>query len=173
MNDNLRSLKEAIHIRNEFNRIAAPILEHYKEASKPFIGKKIDTQKGLASKFADALKFDRDAIEVKPIAGAKYAKIHHVSAGASYNDLTVRISLCFGDHRGTGCIYEERGFWFGKIENQILISVNDDCKISDTVLDFNEELEKIKAFRALEKLAEEAEEKILINREAYKYLKDF
>jgi hypothetical protein len=169
--DTLRSLKEAIHIRNEFNRIAGPILEHYKTVSKEFIGKKIETLKGLTSKFYDAVQFDRDTIEVKPIEGSKWANLQSAQVTTSYNDLTLRISLCFGDHKGTGCVYEERTFWFGKVENSILISINEDCKASDQILDFETELAKIKKFRELEKLAELAQDKILINKEAYKYLR--
>lgn len=170
--DNLKTLRNAVHIRNEFNRIAAPIVEFIKDASRPFIGKKIDTQKGLAAKYAEAIKFDRESVDVKPIPGTKWAKLQYANVQNSYGDLRVEISICFSDGVN-GCVYESRSYYFGKTEGDILKSINEDCKVSDTVLDFDTELAKIKKFRELEKLAEQAEDKILINREAYKYLKDF
>jgi hypothetical protein len=167
--DSLTGLKNAIHIKNEYNRIAAPILEHVKTVCKQFIGKKIDTQKGLSSKLYDALKFDYKTIEVKPIDGAKWAGVHYVSVQNSYNDLKVEISLCFSDGT-TGCTYEKRTWYFGKTENGILISVDDNYKVDINPIDFDTEVKAILKFNELEKELERAKEKIRIGRETYQYL---
>jgi hypothetical protein len=168
--DNLNRLKNAIHIRNEYNRIAAPILEHVMNVSKQFIGKKIDTLKGLTAKYSEAIKIDRDSIDVKPLPGTKWAKAHFISVQNSYNDLRIEISLCFSDG-SNGCTYESRSFYFGKTENQILVSINEDCKVSNEVLNFETELLKIKTLRKLEKQVEQVQDQILIGREAYQYLR--
>lgn len=168
--ENLKDLSDAIHIQNEYRRVAAPIVEHLKEVSKQFIGKKIDTLKGLSSKFAEAIIIDTASIEVKPLPYAKWANVRHLYVRNSYNDLSVKISLCFSDGK-TGCTYEERSWYFGKTENGVLISINDDCKVEILNLDFETELAKIKKFRELEKQMEKAQEKILINREVYKYIR--
>lgn len=165
----LRGLENAIHIQNEYYRIAGPILEFIKGECKNFIGKKIKTQKGLSQRLLDATKFDRESIEVKPINGAKWARVHYVALSCSYNDLSVEISLCFSDG-GTGCTYEKRSWYFGKAQDDVLVSVDDDYKVPTTVLDFDTELKAIEAYRKAEKLAEAAEEQINIGREAYKYI---
>jgi hypothetical protein len=169
MNSRLQELKNAIHIQNEYFRVAGPILEHVKEQAKKFIGKKIETQTGLGSKFSEALKIDRDSIEVKPLEGAKYAHVHYVVPSCSFNSLSIEISLCFSDGK-TGAVYEKRSWYFGKTENGILVSIDENCKAPTRVLDFETEVKSIKLFREAEKLAEEAEERININREAYRYL---
>jgi hypothetical protein len=168
--DSLTGLKNAIHIKNEYNRIAAPILEHVKNVSKQFIGKKIDTQKGLSSKFYDALKFDYKSINVKPVDGAKWANVHYVSTTCSYTDIKVEISLCFSDGT-TGCTYEKRTWYFGKTDGQgILLSVDENYKVDIDPIDFETELKAILKFRELEAQMERAKDKIRIGRETYQYL---
>nr|WP_288837882.1 hypothetical protein [uncultured Flavobacterium sp.] len=170
MNSAFKSLKKAIHIQNEYFRIAGPILEQVKESSKEFIGKKVVTQKGLSSKYYDAVKIDYRNIKVKPIPGATFANVHHVSVRDSYDNLHVEISVCFGEPTVPGCVYESRTWYFGKTENGILTTIHEDVKVPTTVLDYDTELAAIKKFRELEKHADEAEEKINIHREAYKYI---
>jgi hypothetical protein len=169
MNSRLKGLANAIHIHNEYYRVAGPILEHIKQVCKQFIGKKIKTQKGLSSKLYEATKIDKASIEVKPLPSTKWANLHYVSLSCDYNDLSVEISLCFSDGT-TGCTYEKRSWYFGKADGEILVSIDDSYKVPTTVLNFEQELAAIKEFRRLEKLAEAAEEKINIGREAYKYI---
>lgn len=169
MKAELKNLKNVIHTHNEYYRVAAPILEHIKEVCKQFIGKKIETQKGLSAKFYEAIKINRETIDIKPIPGAKWANLHFTGVKNSYNDLSVEISLCFSNG-DTGCTYEARSWYFGKTENGILVSINDNYKVPVSILDYETELAAIKEFRKLEKLAETAEEKINVNREAYKYI---
>lgn len=170
MNNRLKSLSNAIHMRNEFNRVAAPIVEFVKEQSKPFIGKKIGTLKGLAAKYAEAVHIDRDKHKVNPLPGTKWAKMHLTYTSVSYGDVQIKISICFSDG-STGCTYRDRTFYFGKIDDdQKLISINEDCKPDSRVLEYDTELAKIKTFRELEKKAEDAKDEILIDREAYQYI---
>lgn len=172
MDSRLQHLKEAIHIRNEFNRIAFSIVEQIKEGSKPFIGKKINTQKGLSDKYRDVVKFDinaMEAIKVNPVPGTKWARVHLAFASISYDDLVVKVSICFAKNP-TGCVYEERNFYIGKVENSVLVSINDECNVDQTVLDYETELAKIKKFRELEAEAEKAKQEILVNSDAYQYL---
>lgn len=167
--DSVTGLKRAIHIHNEYQRIAAPILEHIKEVCKQFIGKKVNTQKGLSSKLSEALKYDYKSIEVKPVDGAKWAHVHYVSVQCCYHDIQVEISLCFSNGT-TGCTYEKRTWYFGKTENDILISVNDDYKVEVKPIDFDQEVNAILKFRELEEAMEQAKDKIRIGRETYQYL---
>lgn len=153
-------LKKVIHIQNEYQRIAAPILEHVKNVSKQFIGKKIDTQKGLSSKFYDALKFDYKTINVKPVDGAKWAHVHYVNVNCSYTDIQVEISLCFSNG-DTGCTYEKRTWYFGKTDGQgNLLSVDDNYKVDIDPIDYEQEKQAILKFNELEKELERAKEKI-------------
>lgn len=168
MKTDIQTLKDAIFIHNEYKKIATPILEHIKKVCTNFIGKKIDTQKGLSAKFADAIKIDRESIKVNPLPGTKWANLHFLHVRNSYNDLSVEISLCFSDG-STGCTYEKHSYYFGKTENGVLLSVNNDCEVYQVTLDFDTELAKIKKFRELEKMAEDARDKILVSRDVYKY----
>lgn len=168
--DSLTGLKRAIHIQNEYQRIASPILEHVKEVCKQFIGKKVDTQKGLSAKLSEALKYDYKQIEVKPVDGAKWAQVQYVSVTCSYTDIKVEISLCFSDG-STGCSYEKRTWYFGKTDGQgLLLSVNEDYKVEVNPIHFETELKAILKFRELEEEMERAKEKIRIGRETYQYL---
>lgn len=174
--DNLKDLSDAIHKLNEYRRVARPILARIKELSKPFVGKKIQTLQGLSSKFNEAIKAEYETLKatvVKPLPYAKWASIHAIYVENRYNDLQVKISVCFSNG-STGCSYEERTFYFGKVENGVLTEIKADsdpsCQISDMVLDYDTELAKIKEFRRLEKQAENAQDKILVNREVYKYI---
>lgn len=168
--DSVTGLKRAIHIQNEYQRIASPILEHVKQVCKQFIGKKVDTQKGLSSKLSEALKYDYKQIEVKPVDGEKWAQVHYVSVTCRYTDIQVEISLCFSDGT-TGCTYEKRTWYFGKTDGQgTLLSVNDDYKVEINPIDFEQEVKAVLNFRELEKAMEEAQSKIRIGRETYQYL---
>jgi hypothetical protein len=166
--DSTTGLKKLIHIQNEYQRIAAPILEHVKTVCKPFIGKKVDTQKGLASKLSEALKFDYSAIDVKPIAGAQWAKVQYVSVSCNYTDIQVEISLCFGNGT-TGCTYEKRTWYFGKTDGHgNLLSINDECIVEVDPIDYNTEVKAIIKFSELEKQLDEAKQKIRT-----RYVSDF
>lgn len=169
MEKHYKELQNAIHIRNEFNRVAAPIVEHAKEISKKFIGKKINTQKGLSEKFRSAFNFDHKSIQVTPIEGARWANVSRVYMSNSYSDLQIEIQLCFSDGT-TGCTYESRTYYFGKTQNDVLVSINDDCKVSSEVLDYITELNAIITFRELEKAMENAKDKIRIGSEVYQYI---
>jgi hypothetical protein len=68
-----KELKNAIHVRNEYNKVAAPVVEYAKEIAKQFIGKKIETQKGISEKLRSMFNFDKTSIAVTPIDGAKQA----------------------------------------------------------------------------------------------------
>lgn len=167
--DEYQELRDYIHMQNEFARIAGPILEHYKEASKPFIGKKIVTQKGWIAKYGEAINFDRESIEVKPLPHAKWANIQNTYLDVFNNkDLTLQISLCFSDGT-TGCTYKKHTFWFAKIENSILVSIDDNVKCDWAPLDFELELSKIKKYRAIEKRAKAAQDDINVPEDIYKY----
>lgn len=169
--DSKTQLKRIIHIQNEYQRVSAPILERVKEISKQFIGKKVDTQKGLAAKFNDALKFDYKTIEVLPVDGAKWAHVHYVSVRCSYTDIQVEISLCFSDGT-TGCTYEKRTWYFGKTDgNGVLLSVNDDYKVLIDPIDFDTEVKAIIRFNELELQLEQAKNDIRTRycSEYYKY----
>ena len=85
------------------------------------------------------------------------------------NDLKVEISLCFSDGT-TGCTYEKRTWYFGKTENGILISVDDNYKVDINPIDFETEVKAILKFRELEAQMERAKDKIRIGRETYQYL---
>lgn len=176
--DKLKSLRNEVHIQNEYRRVAAPILERVKELSKQFIGKKIVTLKGLSAKYTDVVSLpreEREAIKVKPVDGAKWASVQSAYVRESYKSMLVEIKLCFSDG-GHGCFYEERSWYFGKTdENGILLSVDDDCKVSADVLDYNTELMAIKKYLEAQRLADIAEEEIQIGKDAYKYisLEDF
>jgi len=170
MNNKLQTLANAIHIHNEYNKIAAPIVEYIKGVCKTFVGKKVQTQKGLSSKFYDVVKVDKETIKVNPIPGTKWAKVHFISVQREYNDIFVEISLCFANGK-EGCVYEKNTWYIGKIDdNGILLSVNDNCKVPVLVLDLETELQAIKELRKAEKAVEIAKEKININHEAYKYI---
>lgn len=169
MNAKFKHLRNLIEIHNEYLRIAKPILEHVKEVSKQFIGKKISTLKGLSAKYAEVISFNRDSIEVKPLTGAKWAKVRSVYVHTNYNSLVVEIKLCF-DTESNQCIYEDRSYYFGKMEGDILKSIDDDCHVVENVLEYDKELAAIKEFRKLEKLATQAEDKIKVSRDAYTYI---
>lgn len=168
-------LKDAVHIQNEYQRVAAPILEKIKEISKLFIGKKIDTLRGLTAKYSEALnqvssaEF-RKAIQVKPLDGAKWANVDRILFYNSYNDLRVEIGLCFS-YGDTGCEYETHSWYFGKTENGILMSVKDDCFIEVRPLDYQQELAAIKNFRIFEEQMERAKDKIRVSSDVYKYMR--
>lgn len=169
-NSRLKGLENAIFIHNEYYRIAGPILEQIKHYSKPFLGKKIQLQKGLSSKLYDATKIDRDTIKVNPLPGTKWANLHYAGISCSYRDLSVEISLCFSDGNN-GCTYEKRSFYFGKVDdNGVLISIDDNCKAESEPMDFETEVKAIKKYLEAKKIAEDLEDKIRINREAYKYI---
>lgn len=169
-NSRLKGLETAILIHNEYYRIAGPILEHIKTECKKFIGKKIQLQKGLSQKLYDAVKIDRDTIKVNPLPGTKWANLHYAGISCSYHDLSIEISLCFSDG-ATGCTYEKRSFYFGKTDdNGVLISIDDNCKAVSEPMDFETELKAIKKYLEAQKIAEDLEDKIRINREAYKYI---
>lgn len=169
-NSRLKGLENAIFIHNEYYRIAGPILEHIKTECKKFIGKKIQLAKGLSSKLYDATKIDRESIKVNPLPGTKWANLHYAGVSCSYRDLSIEISLCFSDG-GHGCTYEKRSFYFGKVDdNGVLISIDDNCKAESEPMDFETEVKAIKKYLEAQKIAEELEDKIRINREAYKYI---
>lgn len=170
MNSRLQSLANSIFIHNEYYRVAGPILEHIKTECKKFIGKKIQLQKGLSSKLYEAVKIDRDTIQVNPLPGTKWAKLHYSSVNCSYHDLSVEISLCFSDGK-TGCSYEKRSFYFGKVDDSgILISIDDNCKAESEPMDFDTEVKAISAYLKAAKVAEELENKIRLYRDDYKYI---
>lgn len=173
MKSELKALRNAIHIQNEYYRVAGPILDAIKTASKPFIDKKITTQKGLSAKFADAVRYDKatkESFVVKPIPGTKWANVHYVSVKDSYNSLSVEISICFSLGE-SGCTYESRSWYFGRTKDDgILHDIDDSCKVLTIILDYDTELKAIKKFRELEQLATNAEEEINVNRDAYKYI---
>ena len=169
-NSRLKGLEKAIFIHNEYYRVAGSILEQIKHYSKPFLGKKIQLVKGFSQKFSDAVRIDRDTIKVNPLPGTKWASLHYVGVSCSYRDLSVEISLCFSDGT-TGCTYEKRSFYYGKTDDVgTLISIDDNCKADSEPMDFETELKAITEYRKAEKIADELQDKIRINREAYKYI---
>jgi hypothetical protein len=169
-NSRLKELETAIFIHNEYYRVVGPILEQVKAECKKFIGKKINLQKGLSQKLYDATKIERDSIKVNPLPGTKWAHLHYAGLECLYRDLSIEISLCFSDGK-TGCTYEKRSFYFGKVDdNGVLISIDDNCKAESEPMDFKTELQAIKNYLEAKKIAEDLEDKIRINREAYKYL---
>lgn len=166
----IKSLERKIFIRNEFNRIAAPLIRFALEASKPFVGKKINTLKGLAAKYHDALKIDRESIEVRTMPGMEYAKLHSFYVSARGGDLTVEIQLMFSK-RLDGCEYEKNTYYIGKVSSDgTLEKLHHDVQIEFEPLDFKTELEKIKRFRELEAIAKEAEDLIRVYRSDYDYI---
>lgn len=170
INSRLKGVERAIFIHNEFFRIAGPILEHIKTESKKFIGKKIQLQKGLSQKLNDAVKIDRDTIQVNPIPGAKHARLHYIIVSCSYHDLSVEISLSFSDGQ-TGCIYEKKSFYFGKVDDSgVLLSIDDNCKAESEPMNFETELKAIADYLEAAKLAEQLEDKIRLSRDHYKYV---
>lgn len=168
MQSHLTTLKNAIHTKNEFRRIAGLMVEQAKELSKPFIGKKIETLKGLTAKFHEAVVINKD-VKVTPLPIAKWVNIQNAYITTSYSDLKIEISLCFGNGLG-GCIYEEQSFYFGKVEDGVLVSINDDCKVDQTILVFDEQITHIKKLLELQKQIENVKEKIKLPTESYKYI---
>jgi hypothetical protein len=170
INSRLKGLERAIFIHNEYYRVAGPILEHVKTECKKFIGKKIQLQKGLSQKLYDATKIDRDSIKVNPLPGTKWASLHYAGISCSYKDLSVEISLCFSDGT-TGCTYEKRSFYFGKVDDSgVLISIDDNCKAESEPMNFEAELKAIADYLKAAKVAEQLEDKIRLSRDAYKYV---
>lgn len=175
MKKKFKGLEQAVVQENEMRRVSAIILEHVKTVSKAFIGKKIETQTGLSSKYYDALNMlqFRD-LKVNPVPGGTYANTHHISVKTDYTSVYVEISVCFDDPNRDGCFYDKNTYYFGKIENGILLSVND-LKVPAPDLDYFNELGAIMQYRKLEEQLQEAKKAINVGSEAYKYmsLEDF
>jgi len=169
-NSRLKGVETAILIHNEYYRVAGPILEKVKAASKNFIGKKIQLQKGLSSKFYDAVKTERDSVKVNPLPGTKWANLHYAGVSCSYNSLSIEISLCFSDGT-TGCSYEKRSFYFGRVDDSgVLVDIDDNCKAESAPMDYETELNAIAEYLKAAKVAEQLEDKIRLYRDAYKYV---
>lgn len=169
-NSRLKGIETAVLIHNEYYRVAGPILEQVKTECKKFIGKKIQLQKGLTQKLKDATKIERDSIKVNPLPGTKWANLHYAGISCSYKDLSIEISLCFSDGN-TGCTYEKRSFYFGKVDdNGVLISIDDNCKAESVPMNFETELKAIAKYLMAVSVAEELENKIRLYRDDYKYV---
>ncbi len=165
-----KTLYTAIVQENEYRRVANIILEHVKSATVPFIGKKIETQTGLTAKYAEALNMRQfDKMEVNPLPGGNWARIHHISIKFDYANVYVEISLVFGNGNG-GCIYDKQSFYFGKMENGLLASVNENCKVETEVLNYEVELGKIMQYRKAEKEMQDIKSTIRVGSEVYKYM---
>lgn len=165
-----KTLHSAIVQENEFRRVAAIILEHVKSVSKSFVGKKVETQTGLTAKYAEALNMRQfDEMHVNPVPGATWARTHHVTIKIDGNSIYLEMCICFGEPKRDGCFYDRKTYYFGKLENGILISVND-LRVPAPDLDYNNELGKIMQFRKLEKELEEVKSSIRVGYEAYRYM---
>jgi hypothetical protein len=166
----INHLKRTIHIQNEYNRIASPIIRFVNEVSKNFVGKKVATLKGLTQKFKQAVEIDRKSIEVTPLPGCEFARLHMYYVTTEGSDLTVKIDLAFSDSKGH-TIYEKNTYYVGKVSTNdgTLISVNQ-LSIDREPLEFEKELAKIKRFRELEAEAQKAKEKIGVYSDAYRYI---
>lgn len=163
-------IKREIFIHNESNRIATPILAKVKELAKPFIGKKIDTLKGLSAKFGEVLKIDNKSITVNPLPNTQWASVQNCYVSTSSNDLKLTVDLCFSTGDG-GCTYDKSTFYFGRVDDKgILTEIKDDCHVSEKVLDFDTEIAKINQYVALRKQADKIKSTIQVSSDAYKYL---
>lgn len=171
-------LERYIHMHNEFYRIVSPVVEKYKEISKAFIGKKIETQSGLTVKFAElfeGVKLSKENTKVKPFPGWNWAYVHRCYLSVDFNMLKLNIAFSFQSDVHGG-IYKEHTFYFGKVKNCILESIDENCRVGeDFELDYETELQKIKTFIVLREKADSAKDEINAGSETYKYLsaKDF
>jgi hypothetical protein len=161
-----QDLANDIHMQNEFNRIASHILEHVKEQSKAFIGKKITTLKGVTEKFK-AIKPENESYTVTPLPGSNFARVHRILL---YADASVEISLCFDTPSDkTGCIYKTNQYYFGKVEDGILTMVND-LTINTDPIYYESELFAIEELLKLEEKIATIKKIIRVNESAYKYI---
>jgi len=171
-------LKREITISNAYNKFAMQVLAMVLPQLPQFIGKKIFTADGSRAKI---FNINLNDVKIEPIAGM-FVQVQNCFLTEKYKKLQLCLKIsCNGgsyDVRpATGWTkYTGKDIEIGVCNNGQVLDLVDTLENIvkmygfDTVLNYDEEIEKIKTFRALEKQANEAKSKIKVGAEYYKYL---
>lgn len=171
-------LKREITISNAYNKFAKTVLAMILPQLPQFIGKKIFLADGSRAKLFTANFYGREDLKIEGM----HVSVQNCYLHEKYKklQLSLRISCNGGSYEvkpTTGWTkYVGVDFELGTCnDGQTLDSVDTLENIVkmyglDNVIDFNEEMQKIKTYKELEKQAEEAKRKIKVGAEYYKYL---
>ena len=174
----MENLKRQIILDNAYNVFAKKAIAIILPQLTQFVGKKIFTANGDKAKI---FSIDKSAVLIDKIEGMTLLVQNcYLTAKNGKLKLILKIAANGGNHdvrpSTAWCKYVGIDFDLGlSNDGQILDSLNTlediiNLHNLNSIINFDEEIEKIKVFRALEKQAETARRNIKVDAELYKYL---
>lgn len=160
----IKDIKKEINADIKGNKILLDFMVETNKLLKPYINKKVVVKSGLLlSKLDDKFREIENNISSKyncydlSIKNSfKISGCYIINNGYKFE---MKLMLCFSEGINTLCYHKEFYFIVGKVENDILMSLNDDYTIINDKLSLNEDeiIDNVHKVYDLLKLAEETQ----------------
>ena len=166
-----REIRLDIVVRNEIKKLILNELPNLLPQLQNFLSKKIFFANGDKAKI---FKITFTGKEPKPLNDEGFAKLQNCYLSANRSYLILKIIICLNGDKYTR--YENKTIELGLLEsNQTLLSLSSIEEINQIfalceILDFDIEVAKIKAYKAMQDQADKLKSTIRVRSEAYKYI---